>query len=221
MSLEKRPDGVLYISRRTGACRVLGPGLRAVVWFHGCGRKCKGCIASEMNNSREYEAHTAEELGYWVSSCEGIEGVTLSGGEPLDQDIGGLCAFLSLVRKDNRQLSVIVFTGYLLEELLESDKKAVLDYIDVLVDGPYIEELNDNSGLRGSSNQRIHFLTRRHKSEAPDFFGDGCRNVEMELNMDASVSINGIPRKGFMEDFKSEMQNRGYELSFEDRRDTK
>ena len=105
----------LYIARRKRDCCVLGPGMRAVVWFHGCSRGCPGCIAAEMNGSNDYRSMTARELYDWVADCENIEGVTLSGGEPLEQDTAALSEFLRLVRADSRDLGVIMFTGYRLE----------------------------------------------------------------------------------------------------------
>ena len=208
----------LYIARRKRDCRVLGPGVRAVVWFYGCSRGCPGCIAAEMNASDNYATMTAEELYAWVSGCEGIEGVTLSGGEPLEQDMVAFCEFLRLVREDRRNLGVILFTGYRLEELEDIGKKDICQYIDVLVDGPYVEERNNGRDLRGSSNQRIHFLTPRYESMRHAFFGNGGRNLEFDLDMDDNVIINGIPKRGFMEGFARKIREQGYGISFEDRR---
>ncbi len=208
-------DSRLYIARRKRDCRVLGPGVRAVVWFHGCSRGCPGCIAVEMNQSDEYKSMTAKELYDWVATCGGIEGVTLSGGEPLEQDTAALCEFLRLVREDKRNLGVILFTGYRLEEVEDIGKKEICQYIDVLVDGPYVEEENDGLGLRGSSNQRIHFLTSRYERMQDIFFGDGGRNLEFELDMDNNVTINGIPKRGFMEEFTRKIHDEGYGISFD------
>ena len=208
---------ILRVARRAEACRVLGPGLRAVVWFHGCARGCAGCIAAEMNQSTEFESWCAEDLAMWVRECKEIEGLTLSGGEPLEQDLGALGTFLRLVKSDGR-LGVIMFTGYRLEALGEEARREVLPWLDVLVDGPYVEALDEGRDLRGSSNQKIHFLTPRYQAAQGGFFGAACRNIEISLALDNSVSINGIPPLGLMEALTKNLHDNGYELSFEDRR---
>lgn len=87
-----------------------------------------------------------------------------------------------------------MFTGYTIEQVRSGDSKQVLEYIDVLIDGEYKEELNDNRGLRGSSNQRIHFLTPvllGYKEELEN----GRRTREMHLMEDDSMLTIGIADK--------------------------
>ncbi len=172
----------------------------------------------EMNLSDDYKTLTARELYDWVASCNGIEGVTLSGGEPLEQNTEELYNFLRLVHQDTRDLGVILFTGYRLEELEQTGKNIIIQYIDVLVDGPYEEGKNDGFDLRGSSNQKIHFLTSRYESMRDAFFGNSGRNLEFDIGMDNDVVINGIPKRGFMEEFARKIREQGYNISFEDRR---
>ena len=208
-------DGLLRIARKKDGCRVLGPGSRAVVWFHGCSRGCLGCIAAEMNRSESYERMKPKELAEWVLSCRNIDGVTLTGGEPFEQDFQSLREFLLLVKEDKRDLGVILYTGFYREELpLLDEKSDFMQYIDVLIDGPYMEEKNDNRDLRGSNNQRIHFLTQRYVAEKDMFFGANRRNLEIELDMDNGVLINGIPRQGFKDDFSDLMREKGYGMVF-------
>ncbi len=216
MATEER--NLFRIARLKNDCQVLGPGHRAVVWFHGCSRGCPGCIAVEMNHSEDYKTMTAKELYDWVASCDGIEGVTLSGGEPMEQDTEALCDFLRLVHQDKRKLGVILFTGYHLEELEQLGKNIIIQYIDVLVDGPYEEQKNNGLDLRGSFNQRFHFLTSRYEGMRDAFFGDKRRNLEFDINMNNDVVINGIPKRGFMEEFSRKIHEQGYGISFEERR---
>jgi len=205
----------LRVARRQGDCRVLGPGKRAVVWFHGCSRNCPGCIAFEMNRSRSYSVESPESLCEWVLSCEDIEGLTLSGGEPMEQDEEALMHFLSLLRTSGRNLGVICFTGYRLAELRSSPRAAILPFLDVLVDGPYVDELNDGMGLRGSSNQGIHFLTSRYCGQEDCFRSASARNVELALHSEDKLVINGIPGRGFVSEFAGKLAERGYRISFE------
>jgi len=92
-----------------------------------------------------------------------VTGLTFSGGEPMLQ-AAGLAAVARLARRQ-RDLSIICYTGFTLEQLRAHPPgpgvEDLLNEIDVLIDGPYIEELNDQQGLRGSANQRIHYLTDR------------------------------------------------------------
>lgn len=189
---------------------MLGPGKRAVIWFHGCSRECPGCIAKEMNESIIFDEYSPSALYEWVCSCDGIEGITLSGGEPLEQDKEALIEFLELVRNDSRNLGIICYTGYRLEEISSSP---VLSYLDILIDGPYIDSQNDSRDLRGSSNQRIHFLTGRYETMRSSFEGPSARQLEIELSLNNTVIINGIPRQGFLELFKEQMHAAGYSLN--------
>jgi len=93
-----------------------------------------------------------------------IDGVTISGGEPFmqSQELGQLIDFIC------KEIStdILVFTGYTLEDLKARKElviDSILDKISVLIDGPYIRELNDNTGLRGSSNQIIHVFNHMEK----------------------------------------------------------
>ena len=208
---------LLRIARRKAACRVLGPGKRAVIWFYGCSRQCPGCIASAMNSCGIFEEETPEGLAAWVRSCPEIEGVTLSGGEPFEQDAAALRRFLRLVREDERNPGVICFSGFTLEELRSTEKAASLEFIDLLVDGPYVDGENDGKGLRGSRNQRLHFLTPRYESMERFFLSPEARNLEIELDMRDNILINGIPDRNFLGEFTKKMQAAGYSLSFETR----
>ncbi len=204
---------MLKIARKTGYCKVLGPGGRAVVWFHGCSRNCDGCIARSMNLSADFEECTSEELYNWILSCNNIEGVSISGGEPLEQNLEELTAFLQKIKNDSRNLSVILFTGFTYDDIIQSRNKAVLPYIDVLIDGTYQKELNDDSGLRGSSNQNIIFLTDRYKSIKESFYKKDCRNVEVSITLDNRITINGIPNNGFLDKLTDELAKEGFELT--------
>ena len=86
-----------------------------------------------------------------------VDGVTISGGEPFDQP-QQLNRLVTLLHAELTE-DILVYTGYTLEQLqLRNcpDTNGVLDKIAVLIDGAYVEELDDGVGLRGSSNQKIH-----------------------------------------------------------------
>ena len=147
----------LNIADLCPSTRALGPGLRAALWVQGCPIHCKGCIAPDWIPFKKAHLLSPGEAAERLLQDETIEGITISGGEPMLQAVG-LAAMLRIVRSI-KNLHVICFTGFRYEHLLgwnENRKIAdLLDEIDVLIDGPYVEKLNDGLTFAGSSNQRI------------------------------------------------------------------
>jgi anaerobic ribonucleoside-triphosphate reductase activating protein len=132
-------------------------------------------------------------LARQIVETPGIEGLTVSGGEPFLQ-AGALCELIETVKK-SRDLGVIIYTGYILPELLNSDipdAKKLLGLCDLLIDGPYKEEYNDGKSLRGSSNQKIILLTERY-GEYLEVYGVEGRNIEIIVRENGKVRIVGIP----------------------------
>lgn len=131
-----------------------GAGIRLVTFLQGCPRHCPGCHNPDLipNNC----GCTLEEKDFARILLKKITpqhaGITFSGGDPLMQ-ADALFDVLSLLRKKRPDLNVWVYTGYKFEEVRDLP---VMGLIDVLVDGPFVEQ-QKNLGLafRGSSNQRI------------------------------------------------------------------
>ncbi len=136
--------------------RTLGYGQRLGIWFQGCKKDCPGCISPEARN---YSAGKKLDVSSLFASLPEeliIDGLTISGGEPFDQ----LDELYQLVRMFNMRYGddIVIFTGYTREELrgLKSNLVGkILNSISVLIEGPYIEDLNNGVGMRGSSNQTI------------------------------------------------------------------
>lgn len=149
--------------------RALGPGLRYVIWVQGCPFHCPHC---ETPEGRSFEPNTlidVNALANDIISHQEIEGITISGGEPFEQ-ADELATLLKKVHEARPELTVISYTGYLYEQLTSVNAKALLAELDLLIDGQYVHELNDNKGIRGSSNQRLLFFSER------------LRDKEQELN---------------------------------------
>lgn len=158
------PEGFLRISWYLADTDCLGPDRRFALWVQGCRKSCKGCIAVPLQDVRGGELVPIRTLAERITQTRGIEGLSISGGEPFLQ-ASGLAALLHEVRKQRPELGVIVYTGMLYEELAGSDMPDVLAFlaeIDLLVDGAYVQELDDGRAMRGSSNQRLLFLTARY-----------------------------------------------------------
>ena len=209
----KKP--LLSIARLNRCSRALGPGNRAVIWTHGCSKHCPECIAKDMNEAPPLFYHSAESLYAWVKSCNEIEGITISGGEPFEQNLPEMRSFLELVKHDPRDLSVLCYTGRLLSELQDDDStKAVLELIDILIDGPYIPELNDGHKWRGSANQNVHVLNKSFQTPFANIVNEFDRTIEVNLDKNLKMEITGIPPKDFIKRLDKRLEASGYSLSF-------
>ena len=144
-----------------------GPGLRFTVFTQGCPHRCPGCHNPETHDPAGGRAVTVEELAEQMLSNPLTDGLTLSGGEPFDQ--AGECAALA-ARAKEKGLNVWAYTGYCYETLLEKenpDVLALLEQVDVLVDGPFVESLKSYDALfRGSTNQRLIDVAKSRASGA-------------------------------------------------------
>lgn len=172
--------------------RSLGPGLRYAVWTQGCPFNCPQCITPEGRPIVAAKLIDTLQLADDIIINKNINGITISGGEPFLQ-AASLAVLLNKVIESRPELNVIIFTGFLKENLLSKEALSVLSLTDLLIDGRYIDELNDGIGLRGSSNQRLHFLTDRllpYKKEL--LFGK--RQIEININ-DNRIDAIGIPLK--------------------------
>lgn len=169
--------------------RALGPGLRYVVWVQGCPFRCPHCETPEGRSFSPNILINVNELAQDIIKRPEIDGITISGGEPMEQ-AGLLADLLGVVLAGRPELNVISYTGYQIEQLKTDDALRFISHLDVLIDGQYIHEKNDNRGLRGSSNQRVHFLTDRLSSHAKMFTEDR-RKLEIRFK-GPYVSIIGL-----------------------------
>lgn len=192
-------DGIfLNIAEICPTTRALGPGLRAALWVQGCPIHCKGCIAPGWIPFKRAHFLTPEEAGDRLLQNEEIDGVTISGGEPMVQ-AKGLAAMLRYIRK-RRDLHVICFTGFRYENLVKWDAgKGIIEFfelIDVLIDGPYQELLNNGQTFAGSSNQRIIDLSNK---KYPGNQAWIPRKMEFHIR-ERSILTVGIPPHGWVRD---------------------
>lgn len=143
-----------------------GPGIRISLFVSGCTHKCKGCfneVAWDFNYGNPY---TDEQTDYIIKqlSPNHIKGLTILGGEPMDpNNQPGIVPLLRKVREVyGNTKSIWIYTGYLFDRDVLGKMvdtlpftREILSYVDVMMDGPYIEELKDlGAYFRGSSNQR-------------------------------------------------------------------
>ncbi len=189
---------MIRYTMKTDSTAFLGPGNRAVLWVHGCQAHCPGCIAADMNAGAPPFRETPESLAAWFLST-GADGLTISGGEPFLQ-ARELAAFLTRVREARPAVNVIVYTGFLWEELNDPAHRLLLDRIDLLIDGPYQEERNSGFFGIGSDNQRLIRLSDRISDQAIRSYYQRDRGREVSLHVDeAGVSLIGVPSRAQME----------------------
>jgi anaerobic ribonucleoside-triphosphate reductase activating protein len=143
-----------------------GPGLRAVVWVQGCTLACPGCFNPD-SHVRDGDEVALDDLFERITAAGGIEGVTVSGGEPLQQR-GPVLALLQRIRSET-SLSTILFTGFRWEDVERMpEAPALRECVDVLLAGRYEQERHVGAGLRGSSNKTVQLLSGRYTLEDLD-----------------------------------------------------
>lgn len=147
-------------------------------------------------NAGPYKEYAPADLSEIFLKVADTEGITISGGEPFLQS-EGLATMLDCI-KTKRDYGVIIYTGFLKEELEKNSDSGVqrlLQHIDILIDGHYVQELDDGKPYRGSSNQKIHLITDRYRSIFNDYYyGTDKRNIEIDIDKE-NVYMVGVPSK--------------------------
>jgi len=186
-------DLTMQIAQVVPCTEAEGPGKRFAVWFQGCPLRCPGCCNPEFLPFKGGQTKTLREMTHELTRAKeesGVEGITLMGGEPFAHVAGSLA-----LAKVSQQLglSVMVFSGYTIEELQQRSEPEVGELIartDILVDGPYIREQPDTERRWiGSRNQRIHFLTPRYSLDEQ---WQQKNTLEIRVDKDG-ISVNGFP----------------------------
>ncbi|MDR0350635.1 MAG: anaerobic ribonucleoside-triphosphate reductase activating protein [Coriobacteriales bacterium] len=145
-----------------------GPGMRLAVFVQGCRRACPGCHNPEAQSFEGGTPASVDELWEKVEGNPLLAGITLTGGEPFEQ----AASLVELARRTRgKGLTVWAYSGYRYEELLAGtpDEAAaeLLEQVDVLVDGPFVEGLKSYElRWRGSSNQRVIDVAASRKAGA-------------------------------------------------------
>jgi len=205
-------SATVAVSRRLDRCSVLGPGMRAVLWVQGCPLRCSGCLAPQTLPVTGGSVMGVADLAGWLIGLDGIEGVTLSGGEPFAQ-ADGLALLLDQVRAVRPDFTAMCYSGFTLSALRRGTpgQRRLLDRLDLLVDGPYLRARHGDLRWRGSANQRIIALSARYGEEilAPDV----SQGVEFTLGLDGALTWAGVPAEPeFRERVEDGLLGLGYEL---------
>ncbi len=185
---------IINIANTYYPCETLGPGTRFCIWVQGCHFNCYKCISPKYQPFEEKQLLGAEKLAEIILTKPKLDGITITGGEPFEQ-AESLAVLLSIINDERPQISFICFTGYTIEKLNWGAAHKLMEKLDILIADPYIHELNNGLGLKGSSNQRILFLSDKLKQ-----YEDKLEYSERELDCicrDNEIEIIGIPNKNF------------------------
>jgi anaerobic ribonucleoside-triphosphate reductase activating protein len=201
---------MLKIGKYLISQNVNGPGKRFVIWFQGCTIQCKGCFNSkfwDVNGGEFMEVEKIFGLILNAHKNEKIEGVTFTGGEPLDQAKN----IIPLARKiKSINLTIVCYTGYLFGEIINGIVPfgyELLKYVDILIDGKFIEEEKAPLLWRGSRNQKVYFLSNIYKYFEEIVDEEGKNEIEILIG-DEIITSTGIIDLVFWEKLKQELKNR-------------
>lgn len=144
-----------------------GPGVRTSIFVTGCYHKCFNCFNPEYQDFQCGDLWTDDETNLLIEYLKTphIKGLSLLGGEPMEH-ADKLVEIIKQVKKEVNK-DIWVWSGYLYEDLIKDDsKRKLLEEVDFLVDGKFVEKLKDlNLKFRGSSNQRIIDLRKTEASK--------------------------------------------------------
>ena len=167
---------------------VNGPGNRFVLWTQGCSKGCSECFNPETWSYNIFKEYSPKQISELIKDFE-VDGVTISGGDPLEQE-DELLELLFLLKEIKLPKGIILFTGFSRNEIRENPiREKCLRYIDVLIDGRYEKNLKVDFSLRGSSNQEFYFFSNKIKEEELKF------DHEIEISsFDDNIIITGFPK---------------------------
>ena len=158
--------------------KVNGPGKRLVIWTQGCTKACKNCFNP---NTWKFEGLNISPIDI-IKNIQDVDGVTISGGDPLEQE--DILDLLIPLYNLNLSKGIILFSGFTIDEINNSSLRECLNYIDVLIDGRYIDELRISNNFKGSENQNIIY------------FSDKIKPEELEIDQEIEIGdgyISGFP----------------------------
>ena len=165
----------------------LGPGKRMAMWTIGCDRHCENCANKELwneNPRKNISVNAAFRFIKNISLNYQIDGFTITGGEPLRQDR----ELFELIKLMNRITNdIIMYTGYLLKDISKTTMDFLRENISLLIDGPYIADLNDN----GST---LHYFKQKYITKYKKYLSEG-RKIQNIFYEQKLISV-GISDKG-------------------------
>lgn len=184
--IDRRSDNALRLAGFLPASRANGPGLRAVIWVQGCSLACPGCFNAHTHPARGGEVVALDDLFERITALPGLDGVTVSGGEPLQQR-RPLLRLLTRLR--GAGLPVILWTGYTWEEIQRMpDAGRLHTAVDVIIAGRYEQARRIAKTMQGSDNKTVHFLSGIYTMA--DF--EAVPTGELIIAPDGTITRSGV-----------------------------
>jgi anaerobic ribonucleoside-triphosphate reductase activating protein len=195
------------VSRLHFPVTTLGPGRRAGIWLQGCSIRCPGCLSRDTWTPATSMTQI-DTIAGWAEDRvdDGLTGITVSGGEPLDQ-AERLVALLADLRSRPRLAAqdVLLYTGYAYG-VVSRRHEAVLALVDAIISGPYVKSRPSRHRWMGSANQALTLLTERARQR----FADSAGPRQLQISADGGkVWMTGVPDRGDLERFQALLQERG------------
>ncbi|MFB6892958.1 4Fe-4S cluster-binding domain-containing protein [Kitasatospora sp. NPDC056327] len=197
----------------------LGPGRRLGVWFQGCTLACPGCMSRHTwdgTGGRELSIERFAAL--WRRAlADGLDGLTVSGGEPLEQP-AALGALLAAADEERRRAGatadLLVYTGWEPEELAaDPATAAALDGADAVITGRYRAGEPTRLAWRGSANQRLETRTALGRERYAPFLEHRPERPELQVHVsEGEVRVIGVPRPGDLGRIERDLVRRGVTL---------
>ncbi|MFE3205726.1 4Fe-4S cluster-binding domain-containing protein [Embleya sp. NPDC059237] len=213
---EDESVGRLKLNRVHHPVTVLGHGTRAGIWVQGCALACAGCMSRDTWDERPESSVAVADVLSWVRGLpEPLHGVTVSGGEPLQQP-SALAELLEGLREMSaarqEEFDLLVYSGHPWSKLAaRAAYRAALAAADAVVAGPYVDRRNTGVALRGSDNQRVVPLTplgrRRYGTDA--LASHTGPRLQTGVDGDGSVWIVGIPRRADLRRWEQSLRRAG------------
>lgn len=210
----------IRISRAHFPVTVLGPGRRIGLWVQGCSIGCKDCVSRDTWDADSGRLMPVSQLLQWCQgvATEGLDGVTISGGEPFEQPkalaalLEGLVRWRSTAALD---FDILCYSGMPLRRLRERHAR-LLAQLDALIPEPFVASQPQVHRWRGSANQPLVCLSERGRlryaaqTEAPADPPE--RRLQTMVDGDR-VWVVGIPARGDMQALEQAVQARGLSLA--------
>lgn len=168
-----------------------GPGNHFTIWVQGCSLNCPGCFNKSLQDKTKGTDFSIEKIvkqinQYWIDGK--IRGLTITGGEPLQQT-AAILKLIKSVKQISRKLGIILLTGYYKTELEKNDYfQELTSNIDVLIAGRFDINKKIQEGLRGSSNKEYYFFSSIYTLE--EF--DSIPPTEVFIDSTGEISLTGI-----------------------------
>jgi anaerobic ribonucleoside-triphosphate reductase activating protein len=200
---------------------VLGPGRRIGIWLQGCSIRCRGCISQDTWAPDPGREMTVVALMRWCREVgrDGIDGITLSGGEPFDQPAAllHLLAALQVWREEvQADFDILCYSGYPLATLQKRHAR-ILAHLDALIPEPYVDAQPPTRLWRGSANQGLALLSPRGRQRYAGYLDTpmdaGGKRIQAMVD-GGQLWVVGIPGRGDLSAVEARCRAQG--LRFDD-----